>query len=190
MLFIFFVSVCEKIWHTKSESKIHALQMSSLTPHAHLFLWPAHTQAGLPPMGPCIVKTEGPDSCGHRLEECLPSGRENVISWDQRIRGRILFLTTRSRFPSMCFSRMQALLLLLTHALLSCTCTDTHMHTLSGGEKWHLFFQLFPLFFFFLHTWALGTRGNLVFSCDKTHRGLCGFGRGEWPNSSFGVRPV
>lgn len=172
MLFIFFVSVCENIRHTKSESKIPALQVSSLTPHAHLFLWPAHTRAGLPPMGPCIVKTEGPDSCGHRLEECLPSGRENVISWDQRIRGQILFLTPRSRFPSMCFSRMQALLLLLTHALLSCTCTDTHMHTLSGGEKWHLFFQLFPLFFFFTYLGLGYKRQPCVFMWQNTQRSV------------------
>lgn len=47
----------------------------------------------------CKVKTEGPNGCGHRLEECLPSGRENVISWDQRIRGQFLFLPLRSHFP-------------------------------------------------------------------------------------------
>lgn len=109
----------------------------------------------------CWVKTEGPDSCGHRLEECLPSGRENVISWDQQIRGQFLFHPSRSHFPSIC-----------SHSHYK------HIHTrvLSHEGKWHLFFQLFPLF---LHTWAWGTRGNLVFSCDKTHRGLCGFGRGE-----------
>ena len=74
----------------------------------------------------CRVKTEGPDGCGHRLEECLPSGRENVISWDQRIRGRFLFLPLRSHFPSVCFSRMQALSLFHTHPLLSRTRTHTH----------------------------------------------------------------
>lgn len=104
---------------------LHALQVTSLTPHAHLFLWPAWTQACLPPMGLCIVKTEGPDSCGHRLEECLPSGRENVISWDQRIRGRFLFLPSRSHFPSN---------VLLTHAG---TLTSSHSPSLESHRHTH-----------------------------------------------------
>lgn len=167
---MFFIFVCEKI-----SVSLHTLQVTSLTPHAHLFLWLAWTQACLPPMGLCIVKTEGPDSCGHRLEECLPSGQENVISWDQRIRGWFLFLPLRSHFPSNVLLA-HAGTLTSSHSPSLESHRHTHMHTLSDGEKWHLFFQLFPLF---LHTWAWGTRGNLVFSCDKTHRGLCGFGRGE-----------
>lgn len=116
-------------------------------PHAHLFLRPAHTQACLPPMGLCIVKTEGPKSCGRRLEEYLPSGRENVISWDQRIRGRFLF------FP---FALSLSLHRLLTHAgtltfshpLLSCT--YTHTHTLLQMEKNDTFSFSYFLCFYIL----------------------------------------
>lgn len=44
------------------------------------------------------LKNEGPDGRSHRLEECLPSGRENVISWDQQIAGQVLFLPSHSHF--------------------------------------------------------------------------------------------
>lgn len=86
----------------------------------------------------CRVKTKGPDGCGHRLEECLPSGRENVISWDQRIRGRFLFLPSRSHFPSMCFSCMHASALTFSHSLslsLESCSAPTHTHTLSEMKK-------------------------------------------------------
>lgn len=77
----------------------------------------------------CWVKTEGPDGCGHRLEECLPSGRENVISWDQQIRGQFLFLLSRSHFPlHMLFTQASTLTLSHykhTHALFQMKENDT-----------------------------------------------------------------
>lgn len=91
---------------------------------AHLFLWPAYTQACLPQMGRCLVKTEGAHSCGCRLEECLPSGGENVISWDQRIRGRFLFLSLS--FSLHVLLTHAGTLAFLTCALLSLTYTHTH----------------------------------------------------------------
>lgn len=116
----------------------------------------------------CRVKTEGPDGCGHRLEECLPSGRENVISWDQRIRGWFLFLPSRSHFPSMCFSRMQ---LFLTHPLwVAHTHTCTH-HTYALFQKKNDTFS----FSYFLCFYILGPRvqeATLCFHVTK-HTEVC-----------------
>lgn len=138
--------VCQMCWRLKILPAwvilvpLHALRVSCLTPHTHLFLWPAYTQACLPSIRLLTVKAEGPN--GHRLEECLPSGGENVISWDQRIRGRFLsrslLALTFPLFASHAGRR--------TPLRLSCGRSLAHTRALSGGEKWHLFFQLFPLF--------------------------------------------
>ncbi len=112
----------------------------------------------------CRMKTEGPDGCGHRLEECLPSGRENVISWDQRIRGRFLFLPSRSHFPSVCFSRMQALSLFSHHLV------HMHAHTLFQMKKNDTF-----SFSYFLCFYILGPgvqEATLCFNVTK-HTEVC-----------------
>lgn len=113
------------------------------------------------------MKTERPDSCGHRLQECLPSGRENVISWDQRIRGQFLFLPLRSHFPSMCLSRMQANFSLTLSWVVH---SPTHSCMLSRMEKNDTFSFSYFLCFYILE---LGVQeATLCFHVTK-HTGVC-----------------
>lgn len=71
------------------------------------------------------LKNEGPDGRSHRLEECLPSGRENVISWDQQIAGQVLFLPSHSHFCTCASHACRALWLSPPPAY----CLSAHAHT-------------------------------------------------------------
>ena len=76
-------------------------------------------------MGPCRGgRTEGPGGRGRRSEECLPSGRENVISWDQQTGGR----GSPSPLQALTFPPCASHACRHTH-FFSFSLSDTHRHT-------------------------------------------------------------